>query len=525
MRKNLLAAGGAAAAVIVVLAVTLSGVLTPSTDGAAVPDEEMQALKGLVQASTSLADAPAVTYDGTITSTLQSGSLTLTVSDLTVTAAGDVHGTVRQEGSGSAEWLQIAGKTLAKGDKGFWQKRPAKNQPAGVFIADSSNDKWVSVEEATLGIDLRDALRPARLGGILRQQDTSLGGTEVKGTAAARGDQTPDRRVTDGVDPTGVAEVEVEDADGGVEGARRYQSTSMTVGVNDDGVATALRGPLGKGYGGDTVKVEADLKVAPLDDAGMREFYSSARTSVAGAKIGSREIVVPDPGGGLDCGGIRCVITYDLSNTTPGLERGAVAIALHTSLKSNGRDIGSCDGNGTMPVNGRSRVTCSVPFTQNADVNAASRMTLTVDGELDPIALDAAVAAGINVGDSSKGWTMTAPKATEEARRFNRQIALVPSGYVYKVGDFAFDGREKDGTLLLTHGPGYDAHVAPSGGLDPAWAGTEQLLSQARDARNAVGDRPIRMVFAEARAADAVRGLLIANKIANVEVVALPLYA
>ncbi|MCF8609685.1 hypothetical protein L5G28_05835 [Gordonia sp. HY285] len=525
MRTNLLAAGGAAAAVIAVLAVTLSGVLTPSSDGTAVPDEEMQALKGLVHASTSLADAPAVKYNGTITSTLESGSLTLTVTDLTVTAAGDVHGTVKQEGNGSAEWLQIAGKTLAKGNKEFWQKRPDKKQPAGVFIASTPDDQWVSTEEATLGIDLRDALRPARLGAALRQQDTSLGGTEVKGTPLARGDKTPDLRVTDSVDSTGVSETEVEDADGGVDGVRRYQATSMTVGVDDDGVATALRGPLGKGYGGDTVKVEADLKVAPLDDAGMREFYSSAKTSVTGAKIGSREIVVPDPDGGLDCSGARCVITYDLRNTTPGLDRGAVAIALHTSLKSNGRDIGSCDGNGNMPVNGRGRVTCSVPFAQNADVNSSSRMTLTLNGELDPAALAAAVQAGIDVSAASKGWTMTAPKATEEARRFNRQIALVSSGYVYRVGDFAFDGREKDGTLLLVHGPGYDAHLASNGGFDPAWAGAEQLLSQARDAREAAGDKPIRMVFAEGRSADAARGLLIANKIENVEVVTVPLYA
>ncbi|MCF8568895.1 hypothetical protein L5G32_01270 [Gordonia sp. HY002] len=525
MRKNLVAAGGAAAAVIVVLAVTLSGVLAPSSDGTAVPDEQMQALQGLVKASTSLADAPAVKYNGTITSKLDSGSVKIKATDLTVTAAGDVHGDISMEGNGSAEWLQIAGQTYARGDKEFWQKRPGEKQPAGVFTEESPTGKWVAVDEATLGIDLRDALRPARLGAVLRQQDTSLGGTEVKGTPLARGSETPDRRVNNGVDPVGVSEVEVEDADGGVEGVRRYQATAMTVGVDDDGAAVAVRGPLGKGFGGDLAMASADLTVSPVDDAGIRDFYSTAKGLVQTGKLGSREIVVADPDGGLDCGGSRCVVTYNLSNTTPGLARGTVDVALTSSMTSNGRDIGKCDAKGTMPVNGRGRVTCSVRFPENADVNSSSRMTVTVNGEVDPAVLDAAAKTGITVSESAKGWAMTAPKATEEARRFNHQIALVPSGYVYKVGDFAFDGREKDGTLLLTYGPGYDAHVGSNGALDAGWAGTQQLAAQARDARAAAGDKPVRMVFAEARTADAVRGLLAADNVQNVEVVTVPLYA
>ncbi|MGO3328317.1 hypothetical protein [Gordonia sp. (in: high G+C Gram-positive bacteria)] len=525
MRKNLLAAGGVAAAVIVVLAVTLSGVLTPSKDGTAVPDEEMLALQGLVKASTSLADAPAVKYNGTITSTLEDGSVRLKVSDLTVTTAGDVHGNVSQDGHGKAEWLQIAGKTFAKGDKEFWRERTGKKQPAGVFTEATPTGRWVAIDQAALGIDLRDALRPARLGAVLRQQDTSLGSTEVKGTPLTRGGETPDRRVNDSVDPVGVSEVDVEDADGGIEGERRYQANAMTVGVASDGTAAALRGPLGRGYGGDLAKVEADLTVAPLDVAAMREFYSSAKSQVQNGKIGSREIVVADPDGGLDCGGARCVVTYNLANTAPGLDRGTVAIALTASMTSNGRDIGKCDATGSMPVNGRGRVSCSVPFSRNADVNSSSRMNLTVNGELDPALLDATTQTGISVSASSQGWVMTAPKATEEARRYNRQTALVASGYVYKVGDFSFDGREKDGTMLLTHGPGYDAHIGADGALDQSWPGTQQILAQARDARTAAGDKPVRMVFAEARTADAVRGLLATNNVQNVEVVAVPLYA
>lgn len=524
MRKNVLAAGGAVAVLAVVLGVTLSGVLAPSKDGTAVPDAEMQALQGLVTASTSFADAPAVKYNGTITMSTDSGSLKLNVTDLEVTAAGDVRGKVKQANNGTAEWLQVAGGTYAKGDATFWRKEAGKKQPAGVTIADPSADKWVSVEEAMLGIDLRDALRPARVGAVLRQQDTNLAGTEVQGTPVARGSDTPDRRVnSDG--STGVAEVEVSDADGGVEGVRRFQSGDMIVGVDDDGAATALRGPLGKGYGGDLVKVEADLTVAPLDDAGMRQFYSGAKSALQSAKIDSRQIVIPNPDGGLDCGGARCVITYDLGNNTPGIARGTVSVALNTSFKSNGRDIGKCDSTSTMPVNGRGRISCSIPFGQNADVNSSAQMRFIVDGEVDPAAFGAAVDTATTVSAASKGWAMTAPKATEQARRYNHQVALVASGYVYKIGDFAFDGREKDGTLLLTHGPGYDAHLTPAGELDTAWAGTEQLLSQARDARSAAGDKPIRMVFAETRTADAVRGLLTANNIANVEVVSVPLYA
>lgn len=524
MQKNLVIAGGAAAAVAIVLGVTLSGVLVRSVDGAPVANEATRALQGINTASLSLADAPAATYDGTVTMKLNSKSLTLDVTKLTVTSAGDVHGTVRENG-GSAELLQIANRTLVKGDAEFWRKQETVKQPAGVFTESSPTGKWVSVKEEFLGVDLRAALRPSRLGLALGQQDATLGDSDVSGTDIGRGSKTPDRRVNPGTDRPGAAEIDVEDADGGVQGTRRFQAGAMVVGTDDDGALTALRGPIGKGFGGDLAQVDADLRVTRLDAAGAHDFYSTAKTAVSAGNIGSATMIIPNPTGGLDCSGMSCTIDYGLANTGSGLDSGTVTIAVATDFKSGGRAAGQCSGTSTMPINGRGNARCTIASIPYGDINSSTKFNLTVSGAIDPVAIDTAVTKGNSVADSAKGWTMTSPKAAETSRMFNRQVALAPSGYAFTVGGFGFDGRETDGTLLIVNGPGYEAHVLPTNAFDPAWPGTEQILSQARDAHAAAGAAPVRMVFAELRAADAARALLAADNVQGVEVVFVQAYS
>ncbi|MBM7367532.1 hypothetical protein [Gordonia hydrophobica] len=521
MRKSVIAAAVAALVLAVVLVLSLTGAVVPSVQGVAQPNEPTRVLNDLNTAGTSLADAPGAKYTGVVTLTGSSGTLKIKVTDLTVTAAGDVRGKIQQGSNPTAEWLQIGAKTFVKGSEAFWKNEDAKKQPAGVKLDTPSADKWVSVPEAFLGIDLRAALRPARLGANLSQQDTQLGTTEIQGTPVGLIGETPDKRVDPRSDPIGVSELEVDENDGGIDGARRFQAGALTVGVNDGGDVVAVRGPIGKGFGGDTVKVEGDLTVEKLDMDAVRSTYSGISSEVKGAKVGATDITIGQPTGDLNCtNGGDCVIGYDVGNSTADLDGGTVTIRMETSFKKAGKEFNKCTTTTTVPVNGRGNVTCRVPFGAPADVNSLSRFTVTVDGSVDEAALTTSIEQGRTVAETAAGWAPAAPKALDAARDYNRQVAIAPSNYVYKIGEFGFDGRERDGTLLLVHGPGYDSHVLADGAMDPAWKGTEQLLIQAKDGRSAAGDKPVRMVFSESRTADAVRALLIANHIERVEVVA-----
>ncbi|WP_132993102.1 hypothetical protein [Gordonia zhaorongruii] len=522
MRKKQALTAGAAIAVVAVLAVCLSGVLKPSVDGTPVPNETMQALNGLNDASTSLADAPAARYDGLVS---DDDGDKLEVNDLTVSAMGDVYGKFSRD-RGRGEVLQIDGRTLIKADSGFWSGLSQGKRPAGLRMEGIPSDKWVVTDESVLGVDLGAVLRPDKLGLSLNQQDRRLDRTDIEGSVVDAGRDTPDRRASTGRDPAGVSEVEVEDHDGGVDGTQRFKSDEMTVGADDNGDITGIRGPLSVGVAGDSDELTADLRVAPLDAASARQMYVSIKSVTRTAKVGSWNIDVGTPSGGLDCTpGGRCTVTYTLRNKAEGLERGTVDISLNADFKANGRDLGKCDAKGTMPINGSGKVSCGVPLgiSGSFNANSNSRFTVSVNGELDSAAIAESAEVGIKFSEKAKGWEATAPKASETARRYNRQITLVPSGYVYRTGDVAFNGREKDGTLLLVYGPGYDAHVARDGAFDPEWAGTEQMVEQVKKAHAAAGGTNVRMVFAEAEAADAARELLTANGVTGVEVVVVPL--
>lgn len=523
MRNSVIVAAGSGILLVAVVVLGFTGVVLPSTDGAAQPNATTQALREINTAATALAEAPAATYSGRITQSVddrssENRSSETTVTDLTVTAAGTVSGTVQQRSGGSAQLIQLSDKTFVKGEESFWRNRERPKQPAGVSIATPSADKWVVVEKSFLGIDLRAALRPSRIGLTLSQQDTALGDTELTGAPTGPIGATPDRRIGTGNDPIDVSEVEVDEDDGGVPGARRFLAGEMTVGVDVDGNPVALRGPLGEGFGGDGI-AEADLAIKALDADATRSTYTEIRDSLKDGDFGAWNVTIADPPGSLDCTpGASCVIGYTLTNSVPDLTRGTVTVELQSSFKKNNVEFNTCTTKQDIPVNAGARMSCQVPYGPSADVDALTRFRVDVNGALDPTFLTAAVEQGEQISGTPANWTPTSSKTTSEARRYHRQVAVAPSNYVFTQNDFAFDGRETDGTLLLVYGPGYQAHVdGPA--LAASWEGTEQLVAQARDAKRAAGDTPVRMVFAEPRAADAMRVTLDAKGVTGVEVV------
>ncbi|MFT4087256.1 MAG: hypothetical protein QM658_08855 [Gordonia sp. (in: high G+C Gram-positive bacteria)] len=512
--RSKIAIGVGAVVFIGLLVAALLGAFTPKVDGTAAPDESTRLQKKLADIALSLAQAPGAKYTGTITGT---GSYRLQVTGLTVTASGDSRGTVELRGE-TAQVMQIGPLTLVKAGSGFWDLQREDNQPKGIRVG-SVADKWTIAPAGVFGLDLRAALRPQRLGLSTITQDTLIGGGDVVGDATGRGSETPDRRVPLGRDLTGIAVLDKDKSeDDKID--TRVRAGDMTVGADADGNLVSLRGPLGSGFASDQTDLSADLKVEIQDADKVSAFYSSLSGDVRSrSPYAAWQMTVPEPAGDLDCGGATCTLHYDVANTIPGATGGTVSMSLTGTM--TGGATGLCTGSGTMPVNGSGTVRCTTPYSGGGDVNSRSTVSLTANATIDQTAVDDAASRGRSYGDAGQ-WTAVAPKAADAARKFNAQITGGPSGYVLRIGDVDFDGRESDGTLLLVDGPGYDAHVLADGSFDAGWAGTAQIVSQAKDAARAAGGKPVRMVFAEQRSGDAARALLAANQVTGVDVVVVP---
>lgn len=523
MRKYLIMLICAVVAVAALGIAAATGILTPTTSGSAEPNAVTRASNDLDKALTTTASAPGVKYTGTLNGD-ESTSLQLT--DVTVTAAGDVKGKV-STGGGNADILMVGDVVLVKGDAAFWRDRQ-RSQPRGVKMSDDPKGKWAVADANVLGIDLRAALRPSRLAPSLSDSDQRLGSSDITGTdplpAAA---DTPDARAGTGSDPVNVSELDDPITADEFDGTRQIRAGTVTSTLNDAGTLVGFSGPLGSGFAGDQLNVRASLKVQAQTVEQVTTFYSDITSSSSEyTQVQVPNVAISEPTGGLDCTQSTCTVNYNFTNTVTGLTSGDVTINAEAEFKMNGADAGKCTTQATMPLNGGTRVTCSVqinaPTNIDIDFNSNTSFKITTRGQLDVTHVTEVVTTGREHSIVTTTWVPTAPKASPVARNYNRAIAGTSSNYAVKVGDFLFDAREPDGTLVLVMSPGYDAHVLPNGVFDPAWAGTNEILELGRNARKAAGDQPVHMVFAEQRSGDAARKLLGDAGVANVEIVVIP---
>ncbi|GAA4660074.1 hypothetical protein GCM10023197_11640 [Gordonia humi] len=507
--------GGGVAAIAVVLGVTLSGVLTPSVDGTAVPDEPTRVLSDVGAAGRSLAKAPSAVFNGTVTIGDRD---TLRLENLTVTATGETTGTVIPK-QGRAELLQVGDSTFVKADDEFWKAQPTV-LPGSVTDVTETAGKWTAVPRDVFGIDLGAVLLPTRLGLSVDQQDVRYGDAYI----GEESSDDPNQRNSPSQDPVGVMRLDVGEDDGGVTGDRRYQAGEMTIGVDSDGDLVSVRGPLAASTRA-VAAASGDLTVAIKNADDTRSTYDAMTSTVGDLRdVPLGFIAVTDPKGDLNCAfGGDCVLDYTMANTVRGALSGEIAVTITSEFKVDGAPLGTCRGTGRMPAGGRGTVTCRIATRgREGSVDSTARFTVSGRADVDTGALSTAVRARAAAVRDSLGWESTTPKASAAARRYDAQITRAPSGYVLRVGDVAFDGRESDGTLLLVYGPGYGERVLPDGGFAASWSGTGKLLAQARDARAAAADEPVRMVFAEQPAADAARRLLAENGVEGVDVVDVP---
>ncbi|MGV9709750.1 hypothetical protein ACWDTI_03705 [Gordonia sp. NPDC003424] len=515
MRGSLITAIVGVACLVVTLILAFSGVIPVSTSGQAVASAPTRAQQRLNAATLPMADAPAAQYTGQ----MAVGGRTLQMQDLTVTAAGDVHGKIAADKQ-PAEVLELAGTTYVKAGAGFWD---AWNADAPDNIHRDSTGaagQWAMVPPDFFGVDLGEVLRPSTFALTSQDQDDRIK-PDTSTTPMPAGDQTPDRRGTPTGDPQGIALGPMQD-DG-----QTILAGQNPVRLNPDGTIFGIAGPVRTAPADRPTTTK--LKVTLLSNDGVTEFYATVQgLKDPLSKVAAPEVNVPKPSGNLDnCTNTYCLLVYHFTNSMPGADRGSVTIVQTSSLTVNGSPAGSCTQTTTMPMNGTGMSQCVFTFadprTQTINYHADSDFTISATAEKDVTVIVQSAEKGRDVATRQPGhWFPTGYKLDPTARRFDQQITGTPSGFVYTVGDFGFDGRETDGTLLMTAAPGYDSHVLSSGAFDPSWPGTAQLVDQARRAAAAGAGQPVRWVFAEQRSADAAAKLLADNGIGGVQVVVVP---
>ncbi|WP_026917885.1 hypothetical protein [Gordonia shandongensis] len=515
MRKSSVVSACSIVLTVGLVVAALLGVFTHRTDGTAVPNEATRAGQLLGGAAAALADAPAVTYSGAIRG---GNGLSMQLHDVTVSSTGDAAGRIGTR-DGQAEIRLLGDLLLVKAGEKFWKER-VPGQQLGVQVKNKTADAWTLAPIDVFGADLRLLLRPSRMGAALEGRQARTGDAEISGTVAdPRWSDTPDVRVHTGRDPVGVTRYDEADE---FDGSSRIEAGEVTTTLDDEDRPVGVSAPI-ETIDSDGRMPQASLSIDLLDSADT--VYSKIEKTIASTEslpVASVRIDVGD--GDLDCTFASCVMKYDVRNTAVGAVSGEVRITLTTKLTVNNVPGRSCTASAVGPFNGSTPVSCTIPVNEsgNRDVafNSSSQFLVTAMGRLDTDALRTESTRARTLTESAAGWRAAGVKKHPTARAYHRAIVGGASSLVYDVGGFAFDGREPDGTLLIVASAGYDAHVTPSGDLDPAWPGTAKVVELARAARSAAGSSPIRMVFAEQRAADATARKLAAEGVENIEVVA-----
>ncbi|PZT97113.1 MAG: hypothetical protein DI630_22325 [Gordonia sp. (in: high G+C Gram-positive bacteria)] len=218
------------------------------------------------------------------------------------------------------------------------------------------------------------------------------------------------------------------------------------------------------------------------------------------------------------------IVTY-VASTPSATGPGSATVVGNMTLTLNGRPVGgTCAHTVTVPLNGRAEARC--PFTvpnEDGTLKGDVAYVFTTFLDQDRGAFENALSANKKAATAGAvgTWKPAGFKETRQARDHNKQVTGVPSTFVYEVNEYAFDGRAPDGTLLMTFGPGYADNIGRDGLLGSDWEGTEVLLESADQQLEAAGSTPVRWVFAEPEAADAVGKTLQSQGVRGITTIAL----
>ncbi|GAB11916.1 hypothetical protein GOARA_091_00340 [Gordonia araii NBRC 100433] len=492
----------------VVLGLFGTGILTVPTDGSAMAPAPKRAQERLDTATTSFTAAPGAVYSGPM------GSHPANLDGFAVTATGDARGTVAIKGV-PAEVLHLDGTTYVKASREFWSMAGGSGGPDSPKLdIDRLANNWAAVGDGLLGFRIGDLI-PKNLGLAIQDGDRRIPGE--LGAPSGPASNTPDARGT----VTGLP-VNIEQRENNI-----VEAGTMATAIGPNGGIIGVLGPVGSR--GDSTPETSRLKIRVMTNSEVLTFYSTVQGLTDPLKrVPMPGVDVPKPTGSLvQCGPGCHSVTYNFTNSgTGGADRATVSVQQTSNFTVAGAPAGSCQRSVSMPLGGRATSTClfsySPPrgrFTVRVESNfkVSAHVEKDVRVMIESLDRNKKIATGPRPGQ----WYPKPYKVNAPNRGYDRQITGNTSPFAYMVGGYPFDGIEPDGTLLMTAGPGYDAHVRGDS-FDPAWPGTTQLASNAEAQRKAAGEAPVRWVFAEAKAAGAARKLLEQKRIEGIEVVVIP---
>jgi hypothetical protein len=514
MRTRNIAGAALALALVALIVVVVAIFIVPrSMDGSASAPAPILAEKDLSTMAGGLASQPGAKYTGSVSSNRDKINLT----EIVVSAAGDLSGTIKVGGE-SAEIIGVAGQTYAKGSAGFW-KGQLGDTPKVNYEAVAAG--WATLDPSTFP-DLGRLLAPANLAGALAG-DNQFRDMDAKGSATGLVG-TPDSRFL----PTGLPAMVAEENDVVAVGGALRITPSGDAGVS------AVSGPIATvgGGSGEGKTVDVDLEVQDVGPTEVGRLYSTIGEQAATLTHVPAPYLRPN----FDDSGFRLTVSpcsppvceYIVSYVaaTPGAGAGSITVVGEMTLTLNGRPIGgTCAHTVTVALNGRAETRC--PFTvPNEDGTLKGDVTyvFTTFVDQDWAVLERTLTANRQAAtaESAGTWVRAGFKGDARARDYNTQITGVPSTFTYDVGDYAFDGRAPDGTLLMAFATGYAEYIDSDGLLSNDWDGTETLVADAEKQLEAAGSSPVRWVFAEPEAADAAAETLRTHGIRDIETVSVP---
>lgn len=501
-------AGAALAAAVVGLVVVLVAIFLPrTTDGSAAAPAPVLVQKNLTEAAGQFAAHPGAKYTGSVSSDRDK----IKLDEVVVSSAGDLSGRIKVGGE-AAEIIGVNGQTFAKGSAGFW-KGQLEDTPKINYEAVATG--WAQLDPAVFP-DLGRLLAPPKLAGAVAGDDKLF---DLTARGAANGlIGTPDVRYR----PAGLPAV-VAESDSVV-----LAGDSLRITTQDDGGISSVSGPLPAG-GGNVFDVDLQVQKAGPNEVGR--VYDTIGEQTAALTHVPAPYIRPDfAASGFRLSVSPCsppvceyIVTY-VASTPAATGPGSATVVGNMTLTLNGRPVGgTCAHTVTVPLNGRAESRC--PFTvPNEDGTLKGDVTYVFTTFLDQDRGAFENALSANKKAATVGavgtWKPAGFKETRQARDHSRQVTGVPSTFVYEVNEYAFDGRAPDGTLLMTFGPGYADNISRDGLLGSDWEGTEVLLENADQQLEAAGSTPVRWVFAEPEAADAVGKTLQSQGVRGITTVA-----
>ncbi|MBT0566546.1 hypothetical protein [Williamsia sp. CHRR-6] len=515
-RRPVTSATIASVALVVVAVIAL---LPNGTDGSARATAAFQATEALDRAGAAITSAPGVRYTGAITVRTDppaadpSARITvrLSVTDLVVTASGDVRGQLGAQSSAPADYLQVGAAAIARGPQPFW--RGVITDPA--LTATPDGQTWGAPDPRVVP-DLGALLRPASL-------ISGLAGVRAGASPAARrGDVTPDTRRAATSDPA----VTRSGSNGLVVGG---PMGPLRVGLDRDGTRiTSLSGRLDE-----RISVELTMQTVGVDE--VKALYRAATESAGNlahavapyASVSlARSSARPVPG---PCGPPNCDLEVTVVADGPAAPGPLTVVATTTITAGQGpRQVGRpCVRSIAAARNSTTRLRCTVTFLPPGPIGYRPTFAAQVFADTAPAAITAAITANqaMCTSPAPGRYSRVGTRAESAASDYGTQITGLARDYGFRVGEVVFDGRAADGVLLVTRGPGYATHVERSGAFDPTWPGTAALTVAATASVAGAKGAPLRWVFAEPPAADAFAKLLAANKITGIDVVTVPVQA